>query len=361
MERFERVVADYVGAKYGIATVNGTAALHIALLVAGIQPEDEVLVSALSFIAPANAIRYVSAWPVFMDAEPEFWQMDPEKVTDFLNKECRYNHGALTNKATGRRVKAIIPVHILGHPCDMDPILKVAHKYNLIVIEDAAEGLGAQYKDQKVGRLGDMACLSFNGNKIVTSGGGGMIVTDNKKWAEKAKYLTTQAKDDPVEAIHNKIGFNYRLTNIQAAIGCAQMEQLDSYLAIKRQIAEFYNKEFSGTPGISPTKEASWAFSNFWMYTILIDEKEYGIDSRSLMKFLGEHKIQTRPLWQPLHRSKAHPKSQAYRIETADTLYQNSLSLPCSVGLKKEELEFVVNKVRAGCKRIKQNLGRSRY
>ena len=351
VDRFERAVRDYTGTKYAVATVNGTAALHIALLVAGIQPDDEVLVPSLTFIAPANAIRYVGAWPVFMDVEPDYWQMDPEKVADFLKKECDLRDGLPYNKKTKRRVKAVLPVHILGHPCDMDPILEVARKYKLIVIEDATESLGAKYKDRMVGHLGDIACFSFNGNKIITTGGGGMIVTDNERWAERAKYLTTQAKDDPREQIHNEIGFNYRLTNIQAAMGCAQMEELDNYIAAKRQIAADYQEALREVAGITPMAEAPWAFSTFWMYTVLIDEKEYGLEARTLLKLLSEHQIEARPLWQSLHRSKAHTRSQAYRVETADILYRNALSLPCSVSLTKPEIERVVEALKFGVKR----------
>ncbi len=189
VNRFEEMVADYVGTNHAVATVNGTSALHVALLVAGIEPDDEVLVSTLTFIAPANAIRYAGAWPLFIDAEPEYWQMSPQNVADFLERECNFQDGEVRNKHTGRRVKAIMPVHILGHPVDMEPILDVARKYNLVVIEDATESLGAKYQGRMVGHLGDIACFSFNGNKILITGGGGMIVTDNEAWARKAQYL----------------------------------------------------------------------------------------------------------------------------------------------------------------------------
>lgn len=333
VDRFERMVADYVGTKYAVATVNGTAALHIALLVASVQADDEVLVSTLTFIAPANAIRYVDAWPVFIDAEPDYWQMDPQKVFDFFEQECRWVDGQLRNKTTGRRVRAILPVHILGHPVDMHPILEVARKYNLVVIEDATEGLGAKYKGGMVGHLGDIACFSFNGNKIVTTGGGGMIVTDNEAWARKAKYLTTQAKDDPVEFVHGEIGYNYRLTNIQAAMGCAQMELLDEYIATKRRIAASYTDALGGLPGIVPMSEAPWVSSNFWTYTVLVDGDQYGMDSRALLRKLDRAGMQTRPLWQPIHLSKPHSNCQATDCKVAEWLNRAAISLPCSVGL----------------------------
>jgi perosamine synthetase len=346
VDRFERMVADYVGAKYAVATVNGTAALHIALLVAGVQSDDEVLVSTLTFIAPANTIRYVGAWPVFIDAESDYWQMNPQKVVDFIEKECQWRNGALYNKTTGRRVKAILPVHILGHPCDMDSILEVARKYNLVVIEDATESLGAKYKGRMVGHLGDIACFSFNGNKIITTGGGGMIVTDNEAWARKAKYLTTQAKDDPVEYIHNNIGYNYRLTNIQAAVGCAQLELLDDYIAAKRRIAATYMEAFKGVSGLTPMREAEWAFSVFWMYTILVDEAQYKMNSRALLRHLEELRIQTRPLWQPMHLSPAHRGALAADCSVAEQLHLRALNLPCSVGLRYVEQKRVIEVIR---------------
>ena len=349
VDRFERELADYVGTKYAVATCNGTAALHIALLVAGVQPDDVVLVSTLTFISPANAIRYVGAWPVFMDAEPDYWQMDPQKVVDFLDKECQWRNGVLYDRATDRQVKAILPVHILGHPVDMDPILEVAHKYNLVVVEDATESLGAKYKDRMVGNLGDIACFSFNGNKIITTGGGGMIVTDNETWARKAKYLTTQAKDDPLEYIHNEIGYNYRLTNIQAAMGCAQLEQLDDYIAAKRRIAAAYTEAFQNVPGVTPMREADWAFSIFWMYTVLVDEAQYGISSRVLLRRLGEAKIQARPLWQPIHLSPAYAGSWIVDGSVAERLNRQALSLPCSVGLTTRDIQRVISVLREAC------------
>lgn len=346
VDRFERELAAYLSTKYAVATVNGTAALHIALLVAGIQPDEEVLVSDLTFVAPVNAIRYLGAWPVFMDAEPDYWQMDPQKVIDFLQKECQWRHGGLYNRTTGRRVKAILPVHILGHPVDTDPIVEAARKYNLVVVEDATESLGAKYKGQMVGHLGDIACFSFNGNKIITTGGGGMIVTDNEAWARKAKYLTTQAKDDPVEYIHNEIGYNYRLTNIQAAIGVAQMEKVDEYLAAKRAIARRYYEGLSDVPGLTLPTEATWAKSAFWLYTVLVDAVVYGMGSRDLLHKLQDAHILSRPLWHPIHTLRPFEGCYAYHVEVASQLYRDGLSLPCSVGLGENDQDQVIEVIR---------------
>lgn len=344
VDRFEREVAAYTDTQYAVATVTGTAALHIALLVVGVQPDDEVLVSTLTFIAPANAVRYCGAWPVLIDAEPDTWEMNPQKAADFLEKSCTWKNGELRNNVTGRCVKAILPVHILGHPVDIDPILDLAHRFGLPVIEDATEALGARYKGRKVGSLGDIACFSFNGNKIITTGGGGMIVTDNEAWARRTRYLTTQAKDDPLEYIHCEIGFNYRLTNMQAALGCSQLELLDDYIQAKRRIAQTYSDHFAQVPGITPMREAEWASSIFWMYTVLVDETEYGMDSRQLLRFLQEAGIQSRPLWQPVHLSPSHT-GNPYRCEVAEQLYRHALSLPCSVGLTEAEQSRVIERV----------------
>jgi perosamine synthetase len=342
VDRFEREVAGRAGTRCGIATASGTAALHIALLVAGVEPEDEVLVSSLTFIAPANAVRYVGAWPVFMDADPVYWQMDGEKVRSFLQDECHRRDGGVYNKRTGSRVAAILPVHVLGHPVDMDPIIELAREYGLKVIEDATECLGARYKGRPAGSLADIACFSFNGNKIITTGGGGMITTNNEAWGKRAKYLTTQAKDEAVEFVHGEIGYNYRLTNLQAALGCAQLEQLDKYIAAKRRIAARYTEAFKSMPGLLPMLEAPWAESVFWMYTLLVDARGYGRDSRDLLRCLDRERIQARPLWQPMHRSPAHRQAQAYQCETAERLNREALSLPCSAGLSEEQQKKVI-------------------
>lgn len=333
VDRFEKMVAERAGTKYAVATVNGTAALHIALMLAGVAADDEVLVSSLTFIAPANAIRYVGAWPVFIDAAPRYWQIDPAGVIDFLERECRWDGQILRNRRTGRCVKAILPVHILGHPADLDPILSIGEKYSLPVIEDATEGLGSRYRGKSIGGIGHAGCFSFNGNKIITTGGGGMLVTNNAEWAAQAKYLTTQAKDDPIEYVHNAVGYNYRLTNLLAAMGCAQMEQLDAFVAAKRQIAKRYQECLADLPGIHLPQEAAWAFSTFWMYTILIDEKESRINSRELLRELAASKIQARPLWQPIHRSPAHNASASPSCPNSEALHRQAISLPCSVGL----------------------------
>jgi len=345
VDKFEQYLAGYIGRKYSVACTNGTAALHIALLVAGLNPNEEVLLPALTFVAPANAVRYTGAWPVFIDVSSDVWQIDPEKVKDFLTKECELKKQGLINRNTGRVVRAILPVHLMGHPVDMEPILDLAKRFNLLVIEDVAESLGATYKGKQLGSLGDIGVFSFNGNKIVTSGGGGMLVTDRKDWADKARYLTTQAKDDVLEFVHNEIGYNYRLTNVQAAIGLAQMENIDSYIVSKRNIAAYYREKLQNAPGISPMPFAVWANPSFWLYTIKVDEFEYCGGSRSLLKKLSSDKIVSRPLWHPLNSLKPFLGCYSYKIEVANQLYHDCLSLPSSVGLKREDQERVISAI----------------
>ena len=355
VDRFERDIAACVGVRHAVACSTGTAALHVALLVAGVRPDDEVLVSDLTFIAPANAVRYCGAWPVLIDAEPDYWQMDVKKVEEFLVQGCRFDGKELKNRTTGRRVRAILPVDILGHPVDMAPLMELARRFNLVVIEDATEALGAKYKaggqrpevrGQPVGRmagsLGDIGCLSFNGNKIMTTGGGGMIVTDNEEWANKARYLTTQAKDDPVEYVHNEIGFNYRLTNIQAAMGCAQLEQLPSFVEKKRAIARRYAEAFDGVPGLSVMRQAGWAESTWWMFTLLVDRDAFGIDSRTLLHRLSRQRIQSRPLWNPLHLNRPFSGFGASTCPIAEQLVRDAISLPSSVGLPVADQQRVI-------------------
>ena len=346
VDRFEKMAADRVGVRNAVAVVNGTAALHLALVIAGVEHDDEVVMPALTFIAPANAVRYLGAWPVFVDVDPDYWQIDPQRFADFIDGECESRNGELRNRRTGRRVKAVLPVDILGHPCDLDPIAQLAHARGLVVVEDATEGLGALYKGEPIGRRADVSCLSFNGNKIVTSGGGGMIATDRTDWAARARYLSTQAKDDPVEYVHGSIGYNYRLTNIQAAVGVAQLEQLDGHVAAKRRNAIAYSDAFRGTAGISPMAEAPWATSTFWLYTVLVDPVRYGADSRALLGGLARNGIQSRPLWQPLNRSAALAGCLSMATPVADRIAASALSLPSSVDLSPADQARVIAAVK---------------
>ncbi len=343
--RFEQSIADYVGAKYAVATVNGTSALHTALLIAGVERGDEVLVSTLTFIASANAIRYIGAHPVLIDAEPGYWQMDSRLVSDFFRSQCIWQDGQLRNRSTGRRIKAIVPVHVLGHPTDLNAFVAEAEKYNLRIVEDAAESLGASYKGRKIGAAADLACFSFNGNKTITCGGGGMIITNSKNDAERARYLTTQAKDDAVEYIHNEVGYNYRMTNVLAAIGLAQLERLDILVDRRRSIADFYRAHLN-LPGFQWHTDSADARSTSWLSTALLDPAQVGLSAVALRDRLTTAKIQTRRLWQPMHLSPAHAGCQSVLNGTADQLFENALSFPSSPSLTDDDLIRICKQVR---------------
>ena len=343
--QFEEKVADYIGSKYAVACASGTAALHLALLVAGVGPGQEVILPALTFIAPANAVRYTGAFPVFIDVEPDFWQMDVPQLKEFLVNGCDFKNGKLINRKSKRQVTAIIAVHLLGHPVDMKGLMAVAREFNLTVIEDAAESIGAQYRKKNIGNWGDIACFSFNGNKIITTGGGGMLLTKNRLWGEKARYLSTQAKEDGPEYIHHEIGYNYRLTNIQAAVGLAQMERLDEFIDRKRRIARKYQEQLKGIRGLILPREAAGAFSTWWLYTVLLDAT-FGMDRSQLLTALQRRGIQTRPLWQPLPSLAPFKDCFAYKADVANALYARALSLPSSVGLTPAQQQTIVREIR---------------
>ncbi len=335
VNRFEERFAAYVGAKRAVAVASGTAALHVALRLVGVEPGDEVVTSALTFTAPANAARYLGALPLFVDAEPSYWQLDVGKVRHFFRTACDFSGGVLTNRETGRRIRALLPVHILGHPVDLEALAALAGEYRLPIVEDATESLGAEHRQRRLGGHGHVACFSFNGNKIMTTGAGGMIVTDEPALADRALYLTTQAKDDPVEYVHREVGYNYRLSNLHAALGCAQLEKLDEYLAARRAIADRYRAAFGSLRGVEFMAEAPWARSIFWLSTIRIDRDAFGMDSRALMHRLAAERIQARPLWQPMHLSPAQVGAPVIdgACPVAEVLHRDCLSLPSSVGL----------------------------
>jgi len=340
VNKFEAAFAERLGQPEAVAVASGTAALHLSLLAVGVKPDDEVLVSSMTFIAPANAVRYVGAWPVFIDAEPDSWQMDPRIVRNFLEKECQRTPGGLFNRSTGRRISAIMPVHILGHPVDMNEIMEIATAYDLKVIEDATESLGAFIHNRPAGTIGHVGCFSFNGNKLITSGGGGMVVSSDPQTLKHIRYLSTQAKEPGNEYIHHEIGFNYRLTNVQAALGYAQFEQLDDFLSKKREISAIYHRELSTVPGIEFQKEADWATSAWWLFTILTE------GSRGLISALATEKISARPLWQPMHLSPAHSGSLALPCPVATCLFERGISLPSSVGLSVDDQLRVCEAIR---------------
>jgi perosamine synthetase len=342
VERFERETAAYVGVPHAVAVVNGSAALHLALRAAGVGPDDEVLTPTLTFIATAGAIAQCGAHPVFLDVEPVSWGLDAEKVADFLTRECEIRAGAVIDRATGRRVSAMVPVHLYGHPCDLDALLELCRRWPLAMVEDATESLGALYRGRRVGADGSSGCLSFNGNKIITSGGGGMVLTRDAAVAARVRKLSTQARSDPLEWVHDEVAFNYRLTNLQAAVGAAQLEQLEDFLDRKRRTAEFYAQALERVDGVTAFREAPWARTNWWLPTVLLDARRCP-DVRALIRRINAEGIEVRPVWYPLHRQPPLRDARTGPIEVADRLWDRGLCLPSSVGITPEERQAVID------------------
>jgi len=324
---FEERFANYCGCKYGIATTNGTTALHLALASLGIGSGDEVIVPTFTMVSTVFAITYTGAKPVLVDAEPETWNMDVSQI-----------EAKITSKT-----KAIMPVHIYGHPCDMGPIMEIAEKYNLYVIEDAAEAHGAEYKGKKVGGIGHVNCFSFYANKIITTGEGGMVVTNDGEIAEKAKRFKNLAHSPKKRFLHTDIAFNYRMTNIQAAIGLAQFEKIDQLAEMRRRNAYLYNSRLKDIPGITLPPEKEWAKNVYWMYSILIED-DFGMSRDELMARLREAGIDTRTFFIPMHQQPAFLNMGLFEGETypvAEGLGERGLYLPSSSGLKQEEIEWI--------------------
>jgi len=346
VDLFEKKIAEYTGSKYAIACVNGTAALQVSLRLAGVSPGDEVIAPSLTFIAPINAIYYNAAAPIFIDSD-NYYNIDIEKTLQFIKEETFFKDGFTYNIKTNNKISAIIPVHIWGNGCCLDSLVVLCKERNISIVEDASESLGTFYTKgsfigKHTGTIGKLGCLSFNGNKIITTGGGGMILTNDEKLAEKARYLTTQAKDDPVRYIHDKIGYNFRLTNIQAALGVAQLEQLPVFLKRKHEIFSQYQTVFDNIAGLTLAGVPDYADNNHWMNLLRIDSKTYGEDSERLMKRLEENGIQTRPVWALNHKQKPYEDCQNYNIEKSIELVNNSLCLPSSSNLSDREINKVI-------------------
>lgn len=339
--KLEDRVKELVGTNRAVACTSGTAALFLGLKALGVKSGQEVIVPALTFIASANAVRHVGAYPAFLDVDPTTWQLDITKLQHFLSDVCHVFDDRVINKETGRQVVAIMPVHLLGNMVDMDSLMALADYYGLSVIEDAAESLGAAYENRKAGSWGDVGVFSFNGNKTFTAGGGGVLVTNKEEIADHAQRLSTQAKADPVEYIHNEVGYNFRLTNTQAAIALAQLERYDEFIEKKKHIAATYRR---GLKRIGKfMRSHSWVDCVHWLSTISFNE---GVSSREVMRYLRTRNIQTRPLWQPLTASKAMIGSYADQAPVAHKLFNSCLSLPSSTSITDEELYEVVRAVR---------------
>ena len=327
--KFEEMFASFCDTRYAVSSSNGTAALHLALLALGIGPGDEVIVPSFTFISTANAVVFTGATPVFVDSEIETWNISSTEI----------------EKAITKKTKAIIPVHIYGHPADMASVLKIARRYDLRVIEDAAEAHGALYKGGKVGSFSDVGIFSFYGNKTITTGEGGMAVTDNKDLADKIRILRDHGMDPEKRYHHSVLGYNYRLTNIQAAMGVGQMERIEDILNRKRSNAEYYNKKLEFVPGITLPPQAKWAKNIYWLYSILVDEKEFGLSANELGRKLQGKSIETRPLFPPVHKQPIYNTSQC--LPVCEYLSSSGLSLPSSSNLCRNQINRVVEVVKS--------------
>jgi len=333
VDRFEKKLAEYTGAKRAVAVVNGTCALHLALKLVGIGPGDEVIVPTLTFVATANAVSYTGATPHFVDSEEKTLGIDPEKLEIYLTEISKIQDGTCYNKQTGKKIAAVVPMHVFGHPVDLDSLFEVCKNFKLLLIEDAAESLGSFYKGKHTGNWGKLSVLSFNGNKIITTGGGGAILTNNSSLADRAKHLSTTAKiPHKWEYNHNEIGYNYRLPNINAALGYAQMENLPNFLKEKRNLAKRYRSAFEYVKGIHFFIEPVHAQSNYWLNTILLEQ---GLEHEkdTVLQTLNDNGIQARPVWTLLHKLSMYKTCPKMDLTTSESLEARLINIPSSVGI----------------------------
>jgi len=342
VNQFENMVAEFAGCKYGVATSNGTAALQVALQLANVQRDDYVIVPNVTFIASVNSIKYSGANPILIDVDPQTWQMDLNLLEDFLENETGQKNDQCVYLKNDRVIKCIMPVHVLGNVCDMDRLMKLADEYNLAIVEDATESLGSYYKGRHTGGFGLLGCFSFNGNKIITTGGGGVIVTNNEELAKKAKHLTTQAKSDTFEYIHDEVGYNFRLVNVLAAMGVAQMELLPSFIKRKKTIDAMYRKQLGGVGDITFQKVEPLVDPNCWLFTLMTDKQ------KMVLQILNDHKMQSRPFWVPMNKLRMFQNDVYYtNDDRSDFVYKRCLSIPCSTNITDVEIDAVVEKIKS--------------
>ena len=350
---FEQALARYVGMERAVACNAGSSALHLAAMAAGITRGDEVIVPALTFIAAVSPLtRYVGAEPVFIGCDDRLC-IDPDAVEDFCRTRCELRGGKLYNKATGAHVKALEVVHVFGNMADMPRLLDIARRYRLTLIEDATEALGTKYltgplKGKYAGTIGDIGCYSFNGNKIITTGAGGMLVSNHPDWAEHAKHLSTQAKADELQFLHDEVGYNYRMTNVQASLGLAQLARLEDFIAVKQARYDQYRRALDGVRGlrILPFRdEEGTVRSNHWFFSL--DLRGAGLDRDRFIAGLQARNIQTRPVWALIHEQADYPKNEAYALDKALGYRAGIVNLPCSTNLTEADCDRVIEAVLA--------------
>ena len=347
---FETKVKNYMKTKFAAGVQSGTAGLHMSLQVLGVQRDEEVFVPTLTFIAAVNPTTYLGASPIFIDCNDSLC-MDPLKLEKFCSEECDFKEGVLVNKKTNKKIRALVIVHVFGNMADMEKIMDIAKKYNLRVLEDATEALGTyytegRYKGKYAGTIGDIGVLSFNANKIITTGGGGMVVGDNEELVEKVRFLSSQAKKDTLYFIHDEIGYNYRMLNLQAALGTSQIDQLESFIETKIKNYKIYKEELEKIEGLEILPFVEGIRANHWFYSLKIDKEKYGIGRDELLQKLVDAGIQTRPIWGLIHQQKPYSACQNYEIEKALYYYDRILNLPCSSNLTEKEVYQVIEKIK---------------
>ena len=333
VDRFERDLAAFTGVACAVATSNGTSALHVCLLLAGVERGDEVLMPALTFVATANAVSYIGATPHFVDSEERSFGVDAQRLETYLRENAEIVDGACRNRRTGARIQALLPMHVFGLPCDLDGLLAVAERWHLVLIEDAAESLGSTYHGRHTGNFGRVSALSFNGNKVVTTGGGGAVLTNDLELGRRAKHLTTTARTPHRwNFLHDEVGYNYRLPNLNAALGCAQLERLPDMLARKRVLAERYARAFEGVPGVRFVREPSGTTSNYWLNAIVLEGAT--LEARdALLGTLNDKGFMTRPVWTLMHRLPMYAACPRMDLAVAERLEASIVNLPSSAKL----------------------------
>lgn len=345
VKEFERKIAEYVHVLGAVSCQSGTAGLHISLLLMGVTKEDAVLVPTLTFIAAVNPVKYIGAKPIFMDCDNSLC-IDPIKVEEYCREECNFIGGKLVERQTGRHIKVLLVVHVFGNMSNMVSLMRIAEKYNLKVIEDATEAIGTYYLDGELagkyaGTVGDIGVYSFNGNKIITTGGGGMIVSNNAEYLKRAKYLTTQAKNDELYFIHNEVGYNYRMTNLQAALGLAQLEQLEYFIQVKEKNYRLYKEAFNDVYGLELLDVREDIRSNRWFYALLC--KDYSKSRDELIRYLFENQVQSRPVWGLISEQVPYRNERTYKIDKAYYFWKYIVNIPCSTNLSNEDVQRVID------------------
>lgn len=332
VDRFEEEIATYTGAKKAVVCVSGTNALHMAMMLVGVQHDDEVLTQALTFIATCNAISYIGAHPVFIDVDMETLGLSPKAVQTWLEKNAELKNNICYNKKTGRRVKACVPMHTFGHPVKIDELAQICNEWHIELVEDAAESIGSLYKGQHTGTFGKVGAISFNGNKTITTGGGGMLLFQDEELGKLAKHLTTQAKVPHRWAfVHDHIGYNYRMPNINAALGCAQLENLDRYIENKRETAQIYTDFFKNIPDITFFTEPEDCRSNYWLNVIILKDK---IAQQEFLEYTNNHGVMTRPVWELMNRLDMFKHCESDGLKNTEWLADRIVNIPSSVRLK---------------------------